>query len=191
MIKLQQVQAIINKLEITIDMFYVLYLMHINDKAELRRYRGIILKYREKTLTDIEIKTLEELGLLTRLHDGSFKPSDKFVELFVDKYEAANQFWNTYPAYIKTDDGSKMLPLKIMDVQIFYELYMTTIGGLLSEHAKIMEDLKYAVKHRFPFSKIDTYIRSKQWLEVRKVRESGTLLDRNGGDNTIEHDFGK
>ena len=189
MIKLKQIQDIVNKLEITIDMFYVLYLMHVNDKAELRRYKAIVTKYRERTLTDKETSTLIDMGLLGRFADGSYKPTDKFVELFVDKYQAANQFWDAYPSYIKTTEGDRMLPLKLMDVQLFYELYMTTIGGVLSEHAKILEDLKYAVKHKFPFSKIDTYVRSKQWLEVRKVRESGTWLEKNGADNTIEHDF--
>ena len=189
MIKLEQIEQILAKFEITIDMFYVLYLMHINDKAQLRKYKAIVMKYRDRTLTDKEIESLLQTGLLTRLPDGSFKPTDKFVELFVDKYRAANQFWDAYPSYIKSGDGEKMLPLKLIDVQLFYELYNTTLGGVLAEHTKIMEDLRYAVKHKFPFSKIDTYVRSKQWLEVRKIRESGIWLDKNGADNNIENDF--
>lgn len=175
------------KYEITIEMLTVLLLMNMHDKKKMRAYKDIALLYNPTVLNDKEKQALTNKGFLQTKAGGGYLTTRIFQDLFADKYEVANEFWNIYPGY--TLSGDNRFPLKNTDITVFRELYIRTINYLIDEHTEIVKDIQYGIDNNFGFTKIDNFVRNKQWIEIRKIRNStDKRIDTTGG-TTLEHDF--
>lgn len=155
---------------------------------QLNKFKSLIKKYDRKPLTGAEISRLLELEYIVKQRNGTFTVGDGFASLFIDKYKAADEFWNAYPSFITIN--KKRVPLKSIDFRIFRDKYFTAINGNVIEHTKILSILEYAKDQDFTFTKIETFISSKQWKEIQKERDKnldeGTITTFT---NSIDNDF--
>lgn len=188
MIKIEDITEVCNKHQITVEMFYIMYLMFSKNKRALQDYSKIAKLYRERALSDKEIKALIDKQLIVKKPDGSIVPSTIFNELFITKYEGADKVWEAYPSYTDGSDG-KRLPLKSMDIAVFREIYITVIGPLKEHSDELVLDIKFAITNKYSLPKISTFIQSRQWEELRKERNSGFNLDEHNDDDN-DKDFG-
>jgi hypothetical protein len=139
----------------------------------------IIAKYKEAFPTDdgsmigkFPLQDLVDRGFIIRLDDGktvdSFEITTKFAKIFVDEFEAGNQFWDLYPAFVVTE--GKRLPLSTMDKNLFRKIYSDRINHDFEEHTEVMKDLQYAVDEGLINMGIEKFVRSEMWSKIRQMR---------------------
>lgn len=97
-----------------------------------------------------------------------YELTDKFLDLYIGKVEAGDEFWEKYPATI-TSKGVDY-PMKLMDKHKFYDIYWNLIKQSREEHRQVMLDLEYAIENSLLRGKLETFVTSAQWTEVRKIR---------------------
>ena len=164
-------------------------LMHLLYK---KRY-DLIISYKKRFPTDDKtmIGMVPTLQLITEgfiepiegLEEGKpvkaakYVLTDKFTSIFIDTYEAGNEFWDLYPAY-----SSQRYPLTLMDKNEFRVLYAERINQDIAEHHNVMLDLQYAVEQDLVKGKIETAVKSEIWSAWRKLRF---------GNETTGGDYGK
>lgn len=94
--------------------------------------------------------------------------TDKFTNIFVDKFKAAEEFWEAYPPFLISN--GKRLPLTYWNTDVMREEYHKRIKGSMVEHIEVMKDLKYAVENDLVGAKMETFVCSEQWKTIRKMR---------------------
>lgn len=97
----------------------------------------------------------------------------KFANIFVNEYEAGNEFWDKYPPMISS--AGQTFPMKLMDKNEFRKLYWKAINGNKQEHEEVIKDLDYAIEKSLIRGKIENFLKSEQWLEIRKIRLGVTI----------------
>jgi hypothetical protein len=102
----------------------------------------------------------------------------KFSKLYTDKWEAADQIKEIYPAFLKSD--GKVYPLTLWSEDTLRETYWKKIKGLHSEHLEVIEDITYALKHNLIKGKLQNFVESRAWLELRKIRKGEVKVSKRG-----------
>jgi hypothetical protein len=65
----------------------------------------------------------------------------------------------------------KRFPLKIANETKLIPLYSKKIDNLLEEHKEILLDVEFMVTNNMIFCKLENFIESRLWLEIRKERK--------------------
>ncbi len=112
-------------------------------------------------------------GFFKRVNPDSDKAdnytiTEKFSNIFADEYEVGNQIWDLYPKDITS--GGKTYPLKLMDKNELRKEYYNRIKGNYEEHLEVLEDLKYAIENNLIKGKIENFVKSEAWTDIRKER---------------------
>lgn len=96
--------------------------------------------------------------------------SKVYHDLIIDKVRStyALEFWEAYPSDFYSE--GKMFPLRLMDYDLFTDIYNTIISGELEKHTEMMLDIEYAKANGFINYSIEKFIRSKAWQSIRKLR---------------------
>lgn len=180
MLNVEQYLKFIVEHKLTQQQFLLLYLLRLKevDKKQaielIKLYKTAFpLEGSNQFITKTLLADLIKKGFLIqivpdRADIDNYQIGSKFDDIFIDEYEAGNQFWNKYPAII-TSDG-RNYPMKMMDKNEFRKLYWKAIGGDKDEHEEILKDLDYAILKNMIRGKIENFLKSEQWTEIRKVR---------------------
>ncbi|MBS1960737.1 MAG: hypothetical protein JST04_00870 [Bdellovibrionales bacterium] len=164
----------------TQQQFLLLYLLrwkeHDKDKALelIKLYKKAFPTDNSKNFMGKEqFEDLIRRGFMTRIDPNrtdvdNLVIGEKFTHIFVDEYEAGNEFWDKYPPII-TSEG-RNYPMKMMDKNEFRRLYWKAIKGNKEEHEEVLKDLDYAISKNLVKGKIENFLKSEQWLEIRKIR---------------------
>lgn len=104
--------------------------------------------------------------------------TEKFTSLYVDDYEAASQLRDAYPSFLKSE--GKVYPLTLWDEDELRRVYWEKIKGLYEEHKEVLIDLAYGVKHNLIKGKMETFVRSRYWSTLRKMRKGEVKVPKKG-----------
>jgi hypothetical protein len=184
MLTSEQILQIVTEYGITVEMLHLAILVDEVDRPRIGTYRDIYLKYHEKFPNPKELEGLVQQKFIERLPNGKYVATNKFRDLFVDKFKASHEFFNAYPTYIKSADG-KSYPLKNVDIRVFQDIYGTVIKTK-SEHELVMQALHYAIHNDYGFVKIDVFIKNRMFDQIiNDMNERGT----SNLSTIIENDF--
>lgn len=172
MIILEHYLTVLEDLKITQREFLVLLCIHEKDLDSIIRYKKLFQLGKDNSLLmSEEIKSLVDRKLLSVLDNkgimSSYKVSNNFIKYF-QKNKIIDEFFSTYPAYLKT--ANKNYPLKGVDKDEIGNLYYKKIKKSIFEHLEILEDLQYGLKNNLILVKIDNFVKSEGWLDIRKER---------------------
>ena len=134
-------------------------------------------------------------GFIIQLKKGTtvndFKITDKFIKNFINKNEAVKELFDLYPAFYES--GGIKYPLTLVDEEVLATTYYEKIGGDLQEHFEILKDISYGIDNGLIKGKIEIFIKSKQWINIRKLREADIKQEEknnNGESGKFESEFG-
>lgn len=194
MLNIEKLMPFLIDIELTVDEFLILHLKHLNRKTLLNAYKRKFFKNKQGILSIEAKQKIVKLGYMEKddtRDDGDFYYiTSKFEKLYVDEFNAGNEFWREYPGF--TIIKGKHAPLMNTDKNAFRRLYFNTIEGLKEEHKQILLDVKYGVKHDMINVKIVDFVRSEAWEQIRPLRLQGTTANIKGIVQTQqddEHEF--
>jgi hypothetical protein len=140
-----------------------------------------------KAMTSAKTKhSLQDKGFL--LITGSGKSlndlslTDKATRVFCNEFTAGIEFVATYPARAVINGVS--IPLKTADRLQMARLYVQRINYSAQEHLRVMSDLNTGIEDNVVNMSIENFIRSEQWLDIRKNNNGNTQ-----STITTENDF--
>jgi len=156
----------------------------------IKKYKAFVQIPNDKFLTDTDKKQLIERGFIKRIKECSseddtmtnFVLLDKFTDTFVKIHDVGNDIWELYPAFLKTA-ASGNFALKAIDIMVFKNLYVERINHDAEEHKQVLLDLKFAIKNDLIKVKLENWVRSEAWRDIRKQR----LLKKNS-KHVVRHD---
>ncbi len=90
-------------------------------------------------------------------------------------YELGDEFLEFYPDSI-TVKGIDY-PMKLMDREQFYKKYWEAINCNIDEHTIVIEDLKWGVEKSLIPCKVEKFVGSRYWEQLRKMRLTGFNTD--------------
>lgn len=99
--------------------------------------------------------------------------TDKFTDLYVDKYTAFYNLKQVYPDF--SNINGKKVPLQSANEETYSTLYIKKINGSLIEHKEILKDVIFAIEHNINFTSLKNFIESRTWLSYRKARNNEEL----------------
>lgn len=169
-----QVQ-LLTDMSLTGNQYVFLVCVYHNDAVLLSEHKTAIAPL--PLITSDEVKDLQRRRFIEKGEIG-WKAGPTLVDMLEDKdvYEMYNEFFNTYPSFVKIEGRS--MPLKIVDQKKMGIMY----GDLLMKenHADLMADLEYGIENNLIVMKIDKYITSQFYKELRKQRiENAPTLNAN------------
>lgn len=138
------------------------------------RRLDLIKLYKEKfqiensLISKYFINDLIKKEFLVKINEQLFV-GEKFLEIFINDYQAALEIYELYPSFITLNTGVQV-PLKTMDINVFKEIYALKINNDLKEHFKVIEDLKYGIENNLITIGINKFITSEFWKSLRKLR---------------------
>lgn len=165
----------ITKNKLTQAQFLMMYLLY------RKRYESIN-KYKEAFPTDDNTmigegakQELIKRGFIEKVNDeekaSSYQLTNRFLSIFLkDHFEAADQFWDKYPGFIKINGNP--IPLTNMDKYRFANIYAERIDYSVDEHLEVMKDLDYGVENNLIRSNIEKFVMSEGWTKLRSLRLS-------------------
>lgn len=172
MIEIERYIKFITKHNITQSQFLFLYLLQRKRYDLMKIYRDafpsedgtVIGKHlRDDLLTRGFIIKLDEHELAT-----SYQIGQAFKAIFIDKFEAATELKDLYPAFAISDN--KKFPLTLVDAYEIAPLYGERIGYELAEHEEVKKDLQYGIEQGLVKCKLDKFVKSEFWIPLRKLR---------------------
>ncbi|PHS35677.1 MAG: hypothetical protein COA82_03440 [Alkaliphilus sp.] len=172
------IKKLLNNIEtvgITPTMYVFCYLLMKNNMSQLNSLKATIKAHGRKPLTEKEIEALLKRGFLIKQQNNTYICGKPFKSLFIDKYNAAEEFWNVYPSFIEI--GGRNVSIKSYSIAKFREQYEKILDGDYKEHQRILDDVIYAKENEFQFSKINTFLDSRQWLVIREKRNEDVVND--------------
>lgn len=120
------------------------------------------------TIKDKEV--LKEKGLVRIDNLGRYVVTDNFKKLFVNKDVATEEIFRIYPSYVTEND--RIISACVMDRSVFANLYNVAILSFLEEHEEVVKDIEYGKAHKLLNIGIEKFLKSKYWLDIRKIRLS-------------------
>lgn len=165
-----------NKLSQT--QFTFLYMIYYStiDREETTR---LVKKYKKRINADAlisidELNGLVEMGFI-QLADNkdqfnSVTLTDKFLKILIDEEGAAWQVFELYPAFNKDEKSGAMFTLKSYEFEMFKRRYGKAINYSYDEHLEVMKDLKYGIRFNMIKLRIEIFVKSRGWLDIRKER---------------------
>ena len=183
------------KNKLTQSQFLFLYCLYHKKYELLRKYKEMF-PTPDNTIIGKEIfNDLIRKGFIIQLKKGTtvndFKITDKFIKNFINKNEAVKELFDLYPAFYES--GGIKYPLTLVDEEVLATTYYEKIGGDLQEHFEILKDISYGIDNGLIKGKIEIFIKSKQWINIRKLREADIRQEEknnNGESGKFESEFG-
>lgn len=179
-----------NKITQTQYMFmYLLYYKDIDANTVIcisKKYHNYIDE--KRLLSDFEKQDLIDREFVIKIGEGNklgdYLLTDKFLSKFVDPYIVGNQIWDMYPAFSVSNTGVKF-PLKGMDKNQFRAIYSKQINYNSNEHNEVLKDLQYAITNNLIKVKIENFVKSELWKDIRNERI------KNDSRTKVISDYGK
>ncbi len=153
--------------------FLMLYLMYRKKYECINTYKKFFPKEDGSMIGKEEKQDLLERGFLIQVGNenkvGDYIVGEQFTKIFLANiHEAANQFWDKYPGFVKINGTDT--PLTNMDRYKFAVLYGERIDYSVEEHIEVLKDLDYGVSNGLIRMNIENFVRSEQWKALRKNR---------------------
>lgn len=151
---------------------YILYRVTTYQEIELQETAELYAKHYPNDsgtmLSKHSIEKLIERGFIVIDENQVPVITEKFGNIFIDMFEAANELWNLYPDKAVSD--GKSYPLKTMSKSDMRNIYASIINQDLEEHKEVVKDLKYAVENGQITTGIRKFIEAAMWEGIRKER---------------------
>jgi hypothetical protein len=141
----------------------------------VKKYKTMFPTDDNSMIGDYYINDLIKKELLIPNGDG-FKLGDKFLSIYINKHTATEEIFDIYPNSIEID-GS-FAPLTVMDRNVFANLYEIAIQSSYLEHLEVIKDINYGIENRKLNLKIENFLKSKYWLNLRKERLLNNIQDK-------------
>jgi len=166
--------------------FLLLYLIKTKKQTVMKEYAKGFPTEDGSLIGSILRDDLINRGYLIKVGEGtgidSYDVSQELHDLFIkDAWIAASEFWSKYPAFISI--GGKNIPLTVADRYEFSILYSEAIGFSIDEHKEVMKDLDYGNEKSLLKSNIETFVKSRGWEGIRKLRLNETTINQVSGLN--------
>lgn len=165
---------------LTVSQYILLYYTYFNNVELLQKYANVA-SYEGKLIGPALAQDLIDKGLVVK-ENGTYKVTEKFTNMFVDKNVITEQLLKAYPTFVTTTNGTN-LPLKLVSLEELKALYFEAIGGSKEEHYEVLKDIKYGKDNGLIKGKIDTFVKSKFWLSLRDLRLSSLPLESKSQDD--------
>ncbi len=164
------------KHKLTQPQFLLLYLLYKKEIHHINAYKKAFPTPDGSMIGDIPLKQLIDEGYLARIKNhgnekvlsGELILTDKFTYIFVDSFQAGEELIEAYPAFM-VKQGNKM-PLKFGDAGNIRKIYAIAISHSKEEHREVLKDVEYAKENGLIMGKLENFILSKAWNDVRKIR---------------------
>lgn len=186
MIEIERYIKFITKHNITQSQFLFLYLLQRKRYDLMKDYKAAFPSDDGTVIGKHLRDELLERGFIIKLDENenaaSYQIGQAFKVLFIDKFEAATELKDLYPAFAVSDN--KRFPLTLVDVYEIAPLYGERIGYELVEHEEIKKDLIYGIEQGLVKCKLDKFVRSEFWIPLRKLR-LGTAVEVISDENDM------
>lgn len=134
--------------------------------------------------TDEEKAQLVENGWLIKTDDKiGYAITTKFSDLFINKFEATNEFLLAYPGFTIINGTS--IPIKSGNREELRDKYWTAIQQNKVEHQQVLLDIAYGKEKDLIKLNIRNFVDCHGWLDIRELRllDNGTkVVDTFNGD---------
>ena len=184
MIDVRQYVNYLVKHQINDKMFILCYLIYLKDSKLLNEYKALIKKYDGIVLTEQQKDLLVRKGFLVR-NGKNYSVGAVFKSIINDKNKNVSKFYNLYPSFAVGKD--KTYPLKGVDFSIIAEIYNSVVGVLDTDSEELLKDIEYGIENNIVFGRIDKFLTTKQFLEIRKLRKGNPQTVTKDDDD--EKDF--
>lgn len=188
--KMTDVNTMLVKNEITIAMWFFMYLTHYKGHADIVAYQKMTLaEYNSKLLTEQEKERLFKDGWVVDKGEAAgqfrYELQPKFFKIFIGINQATAELISTYPAWVEDSKGIKrpLLGVSTQHIQMYYE---SAIGSNRELHEFVIDQINYGKANQFTFMKIDTFINQEMWNSIYEMR---TGTDSIIIKNKEEYDF--
>lgn len=164
--------------QLTQNQFLAIYLV--------KHKRNNLVKLYQDNMPDTLLTTEQKEDLIKRgfleKNGNKIKIGKLGEEMFIDRYIAAQEAWDAYPAFSRNSD--KTFPLKGVDKNSFVNLYWKVYKGIRSEHKDILEDIEYGNFNGLINMRIDNFFNAEMYKEFRKMRRTSSDSDTSIETNT-------
>ncbi len=173
MIDLERYISFLEKNKLTSGQFLMLLLLYKKQYKLIDRYKIMFPTEDNSMLGKSMRDDLINRGFLDKVNPNdnsatNYTVSKKFSKIFCDEYEAGNQIWDLYPRIILSE--GKDYPLKLWDKNEMRKIYYQRIRGNYEEHLEVLKDLEFAIENRLIKGKLENFIKSEAWTDIRKER---------------------
>lgn len=150
--------------ELTQTQYLALHLIYKGRLDLIKLYKDYFkIKEDSPIISDYEKKDLIRKEFVV-VKKGNIFLSDKFKQLFVDEELATDELYYRFP------DKYKDTELKLVDRKVIAQLYMRAIMDSIEEHEEVLKDVTYGKENNLITTDIKTFVKSKAWLGLRKMR---------------------
>lgn len=157
----------------------LMYLLYHEEYELLEMYKEMFPTEDGSAIGSIGLNDLVARGFIVRASEGDgmakdFMLTDKFTEIYADKFVVGEELWSAYPSHLVKED--KTYPLTLTDEDELREKYWTKIKGMREEHEEVMKDLDFAKKNGLIQGTIKNFVGSRQWMAFREMRSKADTL---------------
>lgn len=172
MIEVDRYISFLEKNKLTQEQFLLLLLVHKKEYKLIERYKKMFPVEGGSMIGKFPFEDLINRGFVEIVgkdkNANSFIVTKKFTKIFTDEFEAGNQIWDLYPRTIISSGTS--FPLKLWDKNEMRKEYYKRIKGNYDEHLEVIKDLEYAIDNNLIKGKLENFIKSEAWTDIRKER---------------------
>ena len=177
------------KHKLTQAQFLLLYLLYKDEIHHIRDYKKAFPTLDGSMIGGIPLQQLIDEGYIKSIGKGvnsdELQLTEKFTYIFVDEFEAGEQLIDLYPAFIVKD--GKRYPLKLTDRNVLRKAYGKAINNNKEEHKEIIKDVNYAIENNLINGKLENFILSLAWRDIRKERLN--IVDKQEEETINSKDF--
>lgn len=174
MIEVDRYIPFLKKNKLTSNQFLLLLLIHQKKWKLIEEYKSMFPTEDGSMIGKFPLEDLINRGFIDKIKDNSKADSliitKKFTKIFCDKFETGDQIWELYPRIIINNGIS--FPLKLWDKNEMRDEYHKRIKGNYEEHLEVIKDLEYAIENNLIKGKLENFIKSEAWTDIRKERLS-------------------
>lgn len=173
MIQVDRYIPFLKKNKLTSSQFLLLLLLYQKKYKLIEEYKLMFPTEDGSMIGKYPLDDLIKRGYIEQVNPTdvtakSYTITTKFSKIFCDKFEAGNQIWDLYPRIV-TNEG-KNFPLKLWDKNEMRDVYYERINGNYEEHLEVLKDLEYAIENGLIKGKLENFIKSEAWTDIRKER---------------------
>lgn len=158
--------------KITERQFLLLYLVYLKRNDLISLYKE---KYLEgmKAIPKKEMEDLRVKGFLVFNTRNEYIISDKFHNMFIDKFSSTDEIFEVYPAFMNHQGVD--IPLKAMDRNVFANMYIQAIQANAEEHREVLKDIEFGKDQKLLNFGIEKFVSSRFWLVLREKRLTNNI----------------
>lgn len=177
-IEIERYVKFITKHKLTQAQMLFLYLLHRKRYDLLKEYMSTFPSEDGTAIGKHSRDELLERGFIIKINEResatSYQIGNSFKSIFIDKFEAAKEIKELYPAF--AINNGKTYPLVLVDVYEIANIYGERIGYEIAEHEEVKKDLKYGLDNNLIKCGVDKFIRSEFWKPLRALREQTAVI---------------